>query len=413
MTSSALHLFQAFGVELEYMIVDAQTLDVLPIADKVMETFTGEPASDVDLGEISLSNELVMHVIEFKTSSPAPALYQLEGKFQDHVRQVNELLHPMGAMLMPGAMHPLMNPDVETRIWEHEYTEVYHTFDRIFGCKGHGWSNLQSTHINLPFSGDEEFSRLHAAIRLILPILPAIAASSPIVEGKTKLLDSRMDFYQRNSLRIPSITAGVIPEPVFTEADYRRRIFQRIYQDIAPFDPEGIMQHEWLNARGAIARFDRGAIEIRVLDIQECPRADVAIAWLITRVLQELVQERWVSLEEQKSWEAEKLRGLFQICIAEGEQAVICDSDYLRVFHLPQNRACAGELWRYLLEQVREGHEQEYRHYREVFEVLMGQGTLARRILKRLNDCSNKPQIRMVYGELCACLQEGKMFVNE
>ena len=116
------------------MIVDAQTLDVLPIADKVMETFTGEPAS-MWIWVRSASPMSWSCVIEFKTSSPAPALYQLEGKFQDHVRQVNELLHPMGAMLMPGAMHPLMNPDVETRIWEHEYTEVYH-IRPILAAKG-------------------------------------------------------------------------------------------------------------------------------------------------------------------------------------------------------------------------------------------------------------------------------------
>ena len=112
--------------------------------------------------------------------------------------------------------------------------------------------------------------------------------------------------------------------------------------------------------------FDRGAIEIRVLDIQECPGGcgDCLADYPCCR--------NWCRAlgiaGGAEIWEAEKLRGLFQICIAEGEQAVICDSDYLRVFHLPQNRACAGELWRYLLEQVREGHEQEYRHYREVFE---------------------------------------------
>jgi hypothetical protein len=31
------------------------------------------------------------------------------------------------------------------------------------------------------------------------------------------------------------------------------------------------MDHHFANSRGAIARFDRGAIEIRVIDIQECP----------------------------------------------------------------------------------------------------------------------------------------------
>ena len=36
-----------------------------------------------------------------------------------------------------------------------------------------------------------------------------------------------------------------------------------------------------MNSRGAIARFDRNAIEIRVIDVQECPKADLAIAIFI------------------------------------------------------------------------------------------------------------------------------------
>ena len=44
-----------------------------------------------------------------------------------------------------------------------------------------------------------------------------------------------------------------------------------MYRAIDPLDTEGILQEEWLNSRAAIARFDRGAIEIRCMDTQECP----------------------------------------------------------------------------------------------------------------------------------------------
>jgi len=39
-----------------------------------------------------------------------------------------------------------------------------------------------------------------------------------------------------------------------------------------------VLQNEWLNSRGAIARFERDTIEIRVLDSQETPAAELAIA---------------------------------------------------------------------------------------------------------------------------------------
>ena len=52
-----------------------------------------------------------------------------------------------------------------------------------------------------------------------------------------------------------------------------------------------VPRDEWLNARGAIARFGRGTIEIRVLDVQECPQADLAICAAVVEVLQALVAE--------------------------------------------------------------------------------------------------------------------------
>ncbi len=68
------------------------------------------------------------------------------------------------------------------------------------------------------------------------------------------------------------MTGKVIPEQVFSKKDYYSTIFQPINKAIKPHDTENILDHHFLNSRGAIARFDRGAIEIRVIDIQECPK---------------------------------------------------------------------------------------------------------------------------------------------
>ncbi len=69
--------FEAFGVEIEYMIVDARTLDVRPITDRVLEAVAGEITSDVEAGDITWSNELSAHVIELKTTEPARSLAPL------------------------------------------------------------------------------------------------------------------------------------------------------------------------------------------------------------------------------------------------------------------------------------------------------------------------------------------------
>lgn len=411
--SDAFHLFERFGVELEYMIVDQARLDVLPVTDQVIHRVCGSYESELVRGPLSWSNELVLHVIELKTGGPAPTLAGLAPVFQEHVREINTLLEPLGGRLMPGSAHPWMDPHRETRLWPHEYDVVYASFDRVFNCRGHGWSNLQATHLNLPFADDDEFGRLHAAIRLVLPILPALAASSPILDGRpTGLADSRLEAYRLNARRIPSVSGQVIPEPVFTIADYHERILNPLYRDVAPHDPEGILQHEWLNARGAIARFQRNTIEIRVLDIQECPLADLAILALIVGTLQALVREQWCSYAEQQAWDVEPLAQLFRAAIRDGDQTVLDDPRYLRMFGLTGRQRCtAAELWTHLLEGALPPAWRA--EFESPLRIITTRGCLARRILAALDGNHDRARLAAVYGQLCHCLAAGQLFLPE
>ena len=404
-------MFEKYGIELEYMIVDGVGR-VLPVADEVLRAVAGEYTGEVERGRACWSNELVLHVLEMKTNGPAPELPGLGQMFGEQVRAANALLKPLGGRLMPTGMHPTMDPHRETRLWPHEYNEVYATFDRIFGCSGHGWSNLQSMHINLPFADAAEFGRLHAAIRLVLPILPALAASSPIVEGRlTGLLDSRLDVYRVNCRKIPSLTGRVIPEPVFTPEDYEREILQRLYRDVTPYDPEGTLQDEWVNARGAIARFCRNAIEIRLIDVQECPQADLAVAAAVTGVLRALVAERWSSLREQQAWGVDPLERILLNAIREGEAAVIDDAAYLRTLGHPEPRCSAGELWGHLVESVLPASDPRGVEWRPALDMIARQGTLARRIVSAVGPTPSRPRIADVYSELAECLAGTRCFV--
>jgi gamma-glutamyl:cysteine ligase YbdK (ATP-grasp superfamily) len=406
-----LHLFDGFGVELEYMIVDRQTLDVKPIADELILAACGEYVSDVDRGQLAWSNELTLHVVELKTNGPADSLVGLPDLFAADVAAIDELLQPMHARLMPTAMHPWMNPEREMRLWPHEFNPVYETFNRIFDCRGHGWANLQSMHLNLPFADDEEFGRLHAAVRLILPLLPALAASSPLRDGGvTGLLDSRLEAYRHNARRIPSITGHVIPEQAFDYASYDRLIFQPMYADIAPYDPERVLQREFLNARGAIGRFDRGAIEIRVIDVQECPQADLAIAAATVAVLTDLVNERWTSTHEQRSLPIEPLENLLLAAIRDGEQTVLEDVPVLRQFG-QTDPVTLRELWSRLVDE----HSDREPRFRTVWgptlEMLLEQGPLARRILRAVGEQPTQDRLKSVYAALCQSLLEGRLFL--
>jgi len=273
-----LSLFQAFGIELEYMIVNRNSLQIQPITDQLFYHFSQEYTSDIIHGPITLNNELAAHVVEFKTTDPAKDLRVLPELFGSEIRAVNDVLQSFDACLMPSAMHPWMDSLTEMRLWPHGSSEIYDALHRIFDCRGHGWANLQSTHINLPFADEGEFVRLHAAIRLVLPLIPSIAASSPFADEKaTGYRDARLNTYKSNQRKVPSVSGFIIPEVIQSLQDYQDIILNRIYSDMASEDPEGVLRYEWINSRGAIARFDRNAIEIRLVDVQEAPIMDISI----------------------------------------------------------------------------------------------------------------------------------------
>src|SRR5690606_25571994 len=104
---------------------------------------------------------------------------------------------------------------------------------------------------------------------------------------------------------------------------YDREIFQPMFRDIAPYDPDGVLQNEFLNSRGAIARFSRGTIEIRVIDVQECPRADLAIAALTVAVLKMLVAQTWTETWQQQSLSIDDLEPVFLTAIDHAGDGVI------------------------------------------------------------------------------------------
>jgi len=405
-----LHLFEGYGIELEYIIVHNDDLSILPVADRVLHAVSGTYEPEVELGDLNWSNELVLHVVELKTNGPASSLEDLPQKFNRDIGKINQILKPMGGRLMPTAMHPWMDPLKETKLWPHEYNPIYESYNRIFSCQGHGWSNLQSLHINLPFANDEEFGRLHAAIRLVLPIIPAIAASSPIVDGKvTGIMDNRLEAYRNNQNKIPSLVGKVIPEPLYTKKDYRKKLLQKLYQDIDPYDTEDILKQEWLNSRGAIARFDRNTIEIRVIDIQECPFADLAITAAIVGLIRMFVSEHWISFNRQQDFPMEPLADILLANIKDAETAIITDQYYLEMFDFNSNSKCkAGELWQFIFEKYLSKSIDEV--WLAPLQIILQKGTLSRRILAALGNDRSLENIRDVFLKLMDCLEKEEMF---
>jgi len=107
-------LFDALGIEIEYMLVDRDTLNVRPLADVVLSSLAGgQPTSEISVGPISWSNELTLHLIELKTSDPAEEVVSLPCQFENAIGDLNPVLQAHHLRLLPTGMHPWMNPVAE------------------------------------------------------------------------------------------------------------------------------------------------------------------------------------------------------------------------------------------------------------------------------------------------------------
>jgi glutamate---cysteine ligase / carboxylate-amine ligase len=408
-----LRAFDGYGLELEYMIVKRDSLDGAPIADVVLQRASGaeEPVNEFARGALGWSNELVLHVLELKNLAPTAALDALAPLLHEEVLAMNRLLAGFGARLMPGGMHPWVDPRRETQLWPHGGSEIYRAYARVFGCCSHGWANLQSTHINLPFSNDEEFARLHAAVRVVLPIMPALNASSPYADGRAQgALDYRMEAYRTNAEAVPEMNGEIVPEPVSSRAQYERDVLQPLYRAVAPHDPEGVLQHEWLNARGAIPRFDRGALEIRVADAQETPQADLAHATVIIDLVQWLYERRFSAGRVGQQLPTRTLAEIFRACVHDAERARIRDSDFLALFGMRSPTCDAGALWCAIAEALDRAGSPHAPLWREAMEYTLARGPLARRLLRATGPRPDRATLHELYAALCEALEAGKRF---
>jgi hypothetical protein len=216
-----------------------------------------------------------------------------------------------------------------------------------------------------------------------------------------------MEVYRTNSARVPEVAGLVVPERAFSQAEYRARVFAPMMGAMAALDPDGVLEEEFLNSRGAIARFGRGSIEIRVVDVQECPAADLAIAAATVAVLRGLVEERWLDFAGQRGFETEQLAAVLRATTRDAEAAEI-DPELARALGDAEART-AGAVWRSLIDGALSGGALAPA-FAPALEHILDRGTLATRIVGALGVEPDRGRQRSVYRELAQCLEAGHLF---
>ncbi len=395
------------GIEIETAVVSKNSFEISSVADKILEAINGEPSVEFVDGPITWSNELVNHVIEFKVSKPGVLSKEMADQFHTAMQKCNVIADRFSALLLPTGAHPFMDPKTQTQLWPGKYHEHYLAYHTVFNCYTHGFANLQSVHINIPFNTEAEFARLLAGIRLVLPLIPALAASSPFLEGKnTGFIDSRLEVYRTNQKKVASITGKIIPEQIYDFASYQAML-KGMYTDIAPYDKEKILQTEQLNSRGCIARFDRNTLEIRLIDAQESPDVDIAVSSAVVFILNELVLERWMSFEAQKTVPTDELYEILTATIKDGELAIISNEKYLEQFGITQP-VRAQELLQIILSPFMKQLRLQHSEFAQILQTILEKGPLARRILKSCSSNPTKDEIIQLYTKIAESYKNNK-----
>jgi gamma-glutamyl:cysteine ligase YbdK (ATP-grasp superfamily) len=279
------------GPEHEFALVD-QELKPLPISDKIIKAYCGKIINFIELPSFTFGKEMQLHVIEVKANRPFKTATEFEDTMQNAVSTLSHIVGEHGAALLGTGMHPLLMLK-DTGVWPHYHKKIYQEYGKIFNLNQHGWLNIQSFHLNLPFQGEADAVQAHNYLVNLCAYLPSIAASSPIYEGKNGSdTDNRLKFYKLNQKEVPSITADIIPQYVTSLSQYKREVIGRYSADLAKAGANStLLNREWVNSRGVIFRFDRSALELRIMDEQECIKSDVALGCFIRSALRGLITD--------------------------------------------------------------------------------------------------------------------------
>ena len=387
------------GPEHEFSLVNEE-LKVLPIVDKVIKDFYGRIVNFVELPDFTFGKELQLHVMEIKANAPFKSPELFEDTIQNAVATLLDFLgKKYHASLLGTGMHPLLRLD-ETSVWSHRHRKIYQECSKIFNLKQHGWLNIQSFHLNLPYSKEANGVLQHNLLANLCAYLPAVSASSPICEGAiSPNVDNRLYFYKLNQREVPSIAGDIIPEFVSSFAQYREDVIGRYSQDLAKAGAgQTILFKEWVNSRGVIFRFDRSALEVRVMDEQECVKSDVALSCFIRAALRGLMAEKAEPLPHQL------LVKDFNSIMANGLNA--------KVLH-PQGET-ARQVCRYLLTLASENADDAEKKYLWVVQKRIENGNLSElireRILRRTQKTDFKEAVLSVYSTLIKCLADNQPY---
>jgi gamma-glutamyl:cysteine ligase YbdK (ATP-grasp superfamily) len=371
---------QVLGPEHEYSIVDDE-LKAHPIVDKIIRDFHGRVVNFVEQPGFTFGKELQLHVMEIKPNAPFKSPVEFDKTMHEAVLTMEDFLQrKYQAHLLGAGMHPLVRLE-ETGVWPHRHRQIYKAYSKVFDLQRHGWLNIQSFQLNLSYSDERSGILIYNILANVCTYLPAMAASSPIYEGALgENVDNRLHFYMLNQQEVPSVTGDVIPEYVSSFNEYRKNIIEKYSSDMAAAGADQpILYKDWVNSRGAIYRFERKAVEVRVMDEQECVKSDVALSCFIRATVRGLMHEERPDLLPHE-------------ILVKDFNAIIKNGLRAKVQH--PHGPTARQVCQYLLAIALESASEEEKKYLPLVQKRIEEGSLSEIVCERVQRKAQKTDFR-------------------
>lgn len=224
------------GMELEYQLLDAETLEQTEGIESVIEVFEETER---------IQPELIQNSVEL-VSRPCPSFEHLEGELKGLLKRLIATCEELGIAVCGSGTHPFSrrwaSVTERERFRKLESTAAYMTHTQI----------LFAQHVHLGMSTRREMLDATRRLRTYLPMLVALSANSPFWRGHRTSFGS---FRQR----VGAMTRSYCPPPSFQ--DWWE------FQDFVDSARHGQMMETMKDIHWQVRpRPELGTVEVRVMD---------------------------------------------------------------------------------------------------------------------------------------------------
>ena len=246
------------GVEEEFSILDPQTLELIPRYEQMC---AAAAESDPEL-RAAITGELISSEIEIISGAGAD-LGEALSRQREHRRRLFALAAAQGVALGATGTHPWADYREQKIIDTEHYRRVQE------GLKYVAWrNNTFSLHVHVGVRDIDRAVRICDRLRPVLPLLLAVSANSPYLDGRnTGLATARTQSFTKSFPRcgIPDAFGGWDAYRAYIEFLMRTNSiveFTQIWWSVRP-------------------HFSFGTIEVRICDVQATAHESDALAALM------------------------------------------------------------------------------------------------------------------------------------